>query len=101
MTTQLDLTLGEVLLVWRTRAGFTQAEMGKAIEVSRNTVARWEAGQGRMRWRDVEAWAAACEQAGAELVHSLWVEAMDARPRMGRPPRTEVTHRSACRRVAA
>ena len=55
MTTQLDLTLGEVLMVWRIRAGFTQGAMGRAIEVSRNTVARWEAGQGRMRWRDVEA----------------------------------------------
>ena len=94
MTTQLDLTLGEVLLVWRTRAGFTLAGMGEALEVGRNTVARWEAGQGRMRWRDVEAWAEACNQDNVNLVRPLWEQAVDARPRMGRPPRvTQWSHR--------
>jgi transcriptional regulator with XRE-family HTH domain len=92
MATQLVLTLGEILMVWRVRAGFTQADLAAELDMGRNTVARWEAGQGRPRWRDVQAWAEACDQYDAELARPEFEAAVAARKPMGRP-RTEVTHR--------
>jgi len=72
MTAQLVLTLGEILKLWRERAGLTQRELGVLLELSRNTINRYESGGGIPRWRDVEAWADRCGQPEPEIAREAW-----------------------------
>ena len=67
----ITLTLGEILKLWRDRAGLTQQQLGEELELSRNTIKRYESG-GVPRWRDVEAWAEKCGQPDAEPAREAW-----------------------------
>jgi transcriptional regulator with XRE-family HTH domain len=71
MTTTLQLTLGEALRLMRERAGFNQAQLGTYLELSRNTVARYEDGATTPKWKDVKAWAEICDH-DPQIVHELW-----------------------------
>jgi transcriptional regulator with XRE-family HTH domain len=76
MTTQLTLTLGEILKIMRERAGLTQRQLGDMLEISRNTVNRYESGA-TPRWRDVVAWALECEHS-PDIARDAWEAARES-----------------------
>ena len=77
MTHTLDLTLGEALRLMRERAHLIQSQLGAELELGRTSVIRYEADASVPKWRDVEAWAIACDH-DPELVRDLWEQAVAA-----------------------
>lgn len=71
MNTTLQLTLPEALRLMRERSGFTQAQLAQYLELSRNTVARYEDGVTTPKWKDVDAWARICDH-DPQIVRQLW-----------------------------
>ena len=71
MNTTLQLTLPEALRLMRERSGFTQAQLAEYLELSRNTVARYEDGITTPKWKDVDAWARICDH-DPQIVRQLW-----------------------------
>lgn len=71
MTSTLQLTLSEALRLMRERAGFTQAQLAGYLELSRNTVARYEDGITTPKWKDVDAWARICDH-DPQIVRQMW-----------------------------
>lgn len=78
----LTLTLGEALRLLRERSDISQADLADQLEMGRTSVIRYEADVSIPKWKDVEAWAIACDHS-AELVRPLWEDAQ-CRLRTGR-----------------
>ncbi len=74
MTQTLQLTLSEALRLMRERAGFTQTQIAGYLELSRNTVSRYEDGITTPKWKDVDAWARICDH-DPQIVRQLWDDA--------------------------
>lgn len=45
------MAFGERLQEVRKRSGLTQEEFAEQLQVSRQSVSRWESGRGTLRWR--------------------------------------------------
>jgi transcriptional regulator with XRE-family HTH domain len=85
MTTTLQLTLGEALRLMRERAGFNQAQLGDYLELSRNTVNRYESGATQPKWKDVKSWAEICDH-DPQIVRELWELGLKSGCIYGGPP---------------
>lgn len=76
MTHTLELTLGEALRLMRERAGFSQAQIAGFLELSRNTVSRYEDGRFTPKWKDVDSWARICDH-DPQVVRQLWEDSRE------------------------
>ena len=85
MTQTLELTLAEALRLMRERAGFTQTQLASYLELSRNTVSRYEDAITTPKWKDVDAWARICDH-DPHIVRQLWDDARKSGCTPVRPP---------------
>jgi len=76
MTSTLQLNLAEALRLMRERAGFSQSQLAGYLELSRNTVARYEDGATTPKWKDVDSWARICDH-DPQIVRDLWETARE------------------------
>jgi DNA-binding XRE family transcriptional regulator len=72
MTITVQLTLGETLRLMRERAGFSQSQLAKYLEIGRTSVIRYEADTALPKWKDVQAWATICDH-DADTLREAWV----------------------------
>jgi transcriptional regulator with XRE-family HTH domain len=72
MTITVQLTLGETLRLMRERAGFSQSQLAKFLEIGRTSVIRYEADIALPKWKDVQAWATICDH-DADTLREAWV----------------------------
>lgn len=77
MPQTLQPTFPEALKLMRERAGFTQVQLAKYLELSRNTLARYEDGVTVPKWKDVQSWAQICDH-DPQLLRELWVETRES-----------------------
>jgi transcriptional regulator with XRE-family HTH domain len=72
MTITVQLTLGETLRLMRERAGFSQSQLAKFLEIGRTSVIRYEADISLPKWKDVQAWATICDH-DADTLREAWI----------------------------
>lgn len=74
MTVTMTLTLGETLRLMRERAGFSQTQLAKYLEIGRTSVIRYEADIALPKWKDTQEWARLCDH-DPETLRAAWVDA--------------------------
>jgi DNA-binding XRE family transcriptional regulator len=85
MTITVQLTLGETLRLMRERAGFSQSQLAKYLEIGRTSVIRYEADTALPKWKDVQAWATICDH-DADTLREAWVATSMSGCIYGGPP---------------
>ena len=74
MTITMNLTLGETLRLMRERAGFSQSQLAKYLEIGRTSVIRYESDVALPKWKDAQAWATICDHE-PDTLREAWVAA--------------------------
>ena len=72
MTITMNLTLGETLRLMRERAGFSQTQLAKYLEIGRTSVIRYEADIALPKWKDAQAWATICDH-DPQTLREAWI----------------------------
>lgn len=72
MTITVELTLGETLRLMRERAGFSQTQLAKYLEIGRTSVIRYESDVALPKWKDAQAWAVICDH-DPDTLREAWI----------------------------
>jgi transcriptional regulator with XRE-family HTH domain len=85
MTITVELTLGETLRLMRERAGFSQTQLAKYLEIGRTSVIRYESDVALPKWKDAQAWAVICDH-DPDTLREAWIASSMSGWTPGREP---------------